>query len=62
MGWFSAVFDPVLMKQSVLVTSEAVLLIAEEPIACSKAATEPAWHRRVQWSMLFVQNKERNNF
>ena len=48
MGWFSLVFEPVTMKQSLLTTSAAVLLMAEVPRAFSSAVTDPAWHSRVQ--------------
>lgn len=36
------------MKQSDLITSAAVLLIADVPSALSSAVTDPAWHSRVQ--------------
>ena len=39
-----------------------VLLIADEPNACCKAITLPAWQRRVQWSMLLVRNPALNSF
>ena len=48
MGWFSVVFEPVTMKTSFRMTSLAVLDMAEEPMACWRATTLPAWHRRVQ--------------
>ena len=48
MGWFSLVFEPVTMKTSFSVTCAAVLLMAEEPRACCRAITLPAWHSRVQ--------------
>ena len=61
-GWFSVVFEPVTMNTSLRITSAAVLLMADEPMACCRATTEPAWHSRVQWSMLLVRNRARNIF
>jgi hypothetical protein len=33
-GWFSPVFEPVTMNTLFIMTCEAVLLIADEPVAC----------------------------
>ena len=35
---------------------------APEPMVSIKAATELAWHKRVQWSTLLVRNAVRTNF
>ena len=50
------------MKTSFWITSAAVLLMADEPTAICRATTLPAWHSRVQWSMLLVRNSARNIF
>src|SRR4029079_1005966 len=47
-GWVSAVLEPVTINTSLCITSAAVLLMADEPIAIWSATTEPAWHNRVQ--------------
>ena len=39
MGCFSVVFEPVTMKTSLLITSAAVLLMAEDPTAIWSATT-----------------------
>ena len=62
MGWFSVVLEPVTIKTSLLMTSAAVLLMAVVPSDLISAATEPAWHSRVQWSTLLVRKSERNIF
>ncbi len=47
-GWFSVVLEPVTMKQSLWMTSAAVLLMAVVPSDLSSATTLPAWQSRVQ--------------
>jgi hypothetical protein len=39
-----------------------VVVTAAEPIVCSRAATEEAWQRRVQWSTLLVPKTARTSF
>ena len=61
-GWVSVVFEPVTINVSRFSISAMELLIALEPIANCRPVTLPAWHRREQWSTLFVLNRARTIF
>jgi hypothetical protein len=47
-GWFEVGFAPMRKMTSELATSFTWLDTAPEPMPSSNAATEEAWHRRVQ--------------
>ena len=53
-GWFTAGFAPITIIESAYSTCENDAVTAPEPIFSSNAATEEAWHSRVQWSTLLV--------
>jgi hypothetical protein len=61
-GWFSVVFEPVTRMTSVCSRSSAGLVIAPEPKESLNPATVEEWHRRAQWSTLFVPMAARTNF
>ena len=61
-GWFTVGLEPMMMITSACVTSMTGLDTAPEPMPSSSAATEEAWHRRVQWSTLFVRKPVRTSF
>ena len=61
-GWFSVVLDPTTRAQSASATSLNMLDTAPEPMVSSSAATEEAWHSRVQWSTLLVPKTARTSF
>ena len=61
-GWFSVGLAPMTMMTSE--SSQAVkgAVTAPEPMPSSSAATEEAWHSRVQWSTLLVPKPWRTIF
>jgi hypothetical protein len=61
-GWFTVGLAPITITTSAWVTSITGLLTAPEPIPSSRATTDEAWHRRVQWSTLFEPNPVRTSF
>ena len=61
-GWLAVAFEPVTRVTSAFATSPNTLVTAPEPIASSRAATDDAWHSRVQWSTLFVPKPARTSF
>jgi hypothetical protein len=61
-GWFSVGLQPVMSATSARSTSRTTLVTAPEPMPSSRAATEEAWHRRVQWSTLLVPKQARTSF
>ena len=61
-GWASVVFEPVMKKQSAKRSSVIELVMAPEPKALASPATVEAWHRRAQWSTLFVPITALMNF
>jgi hypothetical protein len=46
--------EPITMMTSAFATSSTGFDTAPEPIHSSSAATDEAWHKRVQWSTLLV--------
>jgi hypothetical protein len=61
-GWVSVVLLPVTMNASRFSISAMELDMALEPMESCRPVTEPAWHRRAQWSMLLVSNRARMSF
>ena len=61
-GWFTVGFAPITRITSASATSATGFDTAPEPMPSSSAATEEAWHSRVQWSTLFVPNPVRTSF
>ena len=61
-GWFTVGFAPMRKITSAFATSRTWLDTAPESIPSISAATEEAWHRRVQWSTLFEPNPVRTSF
>ncbi len=62
MGWFSAVFEPVMRMQSVFSISDMEFVIAPLPKLAARPATVTECHNRAQWSTLFVPSTPRNIF
>ena len=46
--------EPIIKKQSALSNSSIEFVIAPEPKVAARPATVDAWHKRAQWSTLFV--------
>src|SRR5215213_11963525 len=61
-GWLAVGLEPVMITQSALATSPYVVDTAPEPTPSNNAATDEAWHSRVQWSTLLVPNPARISF
>src|SRR3954454_3997069 len=61
-GWFAVVFVPARIATSALMMLPYVVATAPWPTPSNSAATLEAWHRRVQWSMLFVPKPARMSF
>ena len=61
-GWFTVGLAPITITTSALVTSITGLDTAPEPMPSSSAATDEAWHSRVQWSTLLVLKPVRTSF
>jgi hypothetical protein len=61
-GWFTVGLAPMMTTTSALVTSITGLDTAPEPMPSSRATTEDAWHRRVQWSTLLLPKPVRTSF
>ncbi len=61
-GWLAVVWEPMTRITSASAASRTGLETAPEPIISSRAATEEAWQRRVQWSTLLVPNPVRTSF
>ena len=61
-GWFSVGRAPITSTTSASSTPRTGLLTAPEPMPSSSAATEEAWHSRVQWSTLLVPKPVRTSF
>ncbi len=61
-GWFEVGLEPMRKMNSAFATSETWLDTAPEPMPSSSAATDEAWHRRVQWSTLFEPKPVRTSF
>src|SRR5919199_3718208 len=61
-GWLAVGFEPVMITTSALRTSPYVVDTAPEPTPSNSAATDDAWHSRVQWSTLLVPNPVRTSF
>jgi hypothetical protein len=61
-GWFCAGRAPITTMQSASAAAVKGAVTAPEPIPSIKAATEEAWHSRVQWSTLLVTKPWRSNF
>ena len=61
-GWFSVGLAPMTTMTSE--SSQAVkgAVTAAEPMPSMSAATEDAWHSRVQWSTLLVPKPVRTSF
>ena len=61
-GWFSVGLAPMTMTTSE--SSHAVngAVTAPEPMPSRSAATDEAWHSRVQWSTLLVPKPWRTSF
>ena len=53
-GWFTVGFAPITIITSEFSASANGAVTAPEPIVSIKAATDDAWHKRVQWSTLLV--------
>ena len=61
-GWFSVGLAPITTMTSAFAASANGAVTAPEPIVSISAATELAWHRRVQWSTLLVPKPVRTIF
>ena len=61
-GWFEVGLAPMRKITSAFSTSFTWLDTAPEPMPSSSAATDEAWHRRVQWSTLLVPKPVRTSF
>ncbi len=61
-GWFTVGLAPMISTTSAFITSLTWFETAPEPTPSSSAATEEAWHRRVQWSTLLVPKPVRTSF
>ena len=61
-GWFSVGLAP--MTKITSLSRQAVngAVTAPEPMPSSNAATDEAWHSRVQWSTLLVPKPVRTSF
>ena len=61
-GWFSAGRAPMTMMQSASLAAVNGAVTAPELRPSISAATEEAWHSRVQWSTLLVPKPWRISF
>ena len=61
-GWLAVGLAPTTKITSANCTSLTWLDTAPEPMPSSSAATDEAWHRRVQWSTLLLPNPMRTSF
>jgi hypothetical protein len=61
-GCDSVVFEPVTSRQSASRISRIGFVIAPLPNAMPSPVTELLWHRRAQWSTLFVPSEARTSF
>src|SRR4051812_16226866 len=61
-GWFEVGLAPIRKTTSASMTSLTWFDTAPEPTPSSRAATDEAWHRRVQWSTLFWPKPMRTSF
>ena len=61
-GWLAVGLEPVMITTSALATSPYVVDTAPEPTPSNSAATDEAWHSRVQWSTLLVPKPVRMSF
>ncbi len=61
-GWFSVGRAPMTMITSASSAAVKGAVTAPEPIPSINAATEEAWHSRVQWSTLLLPNPVRTSF
>ncbi len=61
-GWFDVGFAPITRITSALRHSATGAVTAPEPMVSISAATEEAWHSRVQWSTLLVWKPVRTSF
>ncbi len=61
-GWLTIGFAPISSTTSASSTSITGFDTAPEPMPSSSAATEDAWHSRVQWSTLLVRKPVRTSF
>jgi hypothetical protein len=61
-GWFSFGLAPITTMTSASSTAVNGAVTAPEPMPSINAATEEAWHRRVQWSTLLVPKPVRTSF
>ena len=61
-GWFCSGLAPMTMMQSLSLAAVKGAVTAPEPMPSINAATDEAWHSRVQWSTLLVPNPVRTNF
>src|SRR3546814_7191529 len=53
-GWFCPGRAPMMIMQSLSLAAMKGAVTAPEPMPSLSAATEEAWHSRVQWSTLLV--------
>ena len=61
-GWFSVGLAPITMITSASLAAVKGAVTAPEPMLSISAATEEAWHSRVQWSTLLVPKPVRTSF
>ena len=61
-GWFTVGLAPITTITSASSTAMNGVDTAPEPMPSSSAATEDAWHSRVQWSTLLVPKPVRTSF
>ena len=61
-GWLTTGFAPISSTTSAFVTSITGFDTAPEPMPSSSAATDDAWHSRVQWSTLLDPKPVRTSF
>ena len=61
-GWLTVGLAPITSTTSACCTSLTWLDTAPDPTPSSNAATEEAWHKRVQWSTLLEPKPVRTSF
>src|SRR4029077_4989866 len=61
-GWLTVGLDPIRKITSAFITSRTWFDTAPELMPSMSAATDDAWHSRVQWSTLFEPKPVRTSF
>ena len=61
-GWFTVGLAPMTKMTSASAAAANGAVTAPEPMPSISAATDEAWHSRVQWSTLLVPKPVRTSF